>query len=57
MKIIEDDRANINFIPQLTKTKAYLQTQCPTLLKPLTDDFELDVRSMSEGIKTLGVPF
>lgn len=46
----------MHFIHQPTNTKAYRPTQFPILLRPLTDQFELDVGPPAEGIKTLGVP-
>ena len=56
MQIIEEEGAKISFILQPTKTKAFWPTQNKTLLKPLTDQFDLDVRPTHTGIKTLGVP-
>ena len=56
MEIINDEGAKISLILQPTKTKAFWPTQIDALLKPLTDQFNLDVRPSDTGIKTLGVP-
>lgn len=55
MSIIDDDGAKIIFLLQPTEIKAYRLTQCPSLLEPLTSEFELDFKPLSDGIKSLHV--
>ena len=56
MEIISEEGAKICFILQPDKTKAFWPTQIASTLKPLTDQFKLDLRPTSAGIKILGVP-
>lgn len=57
MRITEEEGSKINFILWPTNTKAHWPTQRPSLFKKLTDEFQLDFRPPSAGIKILGVPF
>lgn len=56
IRIIAEDERKINFILQPMKTKTYWSTQRTDILRKLADEFELDVRPPSSGIKALGVP-